>query len=195
MNEQLEVTNQVRTILSELAQACGLTAGKLLVLGTSTSEVAGKHIGTGGAMEVAEAIYNGVRDVQEKLGFDLAVQCCEHLNRALVVDRKLLQVYRSMGEEVAAVPVPKAGGSMGAYYYGQLKAPCLVEHIQADAAMDIGNTLIGMHMKRVAVPFRPSIRQVGGAHVTAAFARPKLIGGARAVYAPLMNHQADPSCD
>ncbi|MNM65657.1 hypothetical protein D3C81_771130 [compost metagenome] len=107
-------------------------------------------------------------------------QCCEHLNRALVLERELLERLRLT--EVSAVPVPKAGGSMAAGAYRRLKEPCLAETIEAHAGIDIGETMIGMHLRRVAVPFRPSIRYVGEARVNAAWSRPKLIGGERAVY-------------
>jgi uncharacterized protein (TIGR01440 family) len=174
------IVEDIETILSELVEAKGIGAGHLVVIGTSTSEVMGKHIGTAGAEEVAEKLYNGIEAVRRKHSFDLAFQCCEHLNRALVVDRSLLQRYPLI--EVSAVPVAKAGGSMAAHVYRKLAQPCLVESIQADAGIDIGDTFIGMHLRAVAVPIRPSIKQIGAAHVTMAYSRPKLIGGPRAVY-------------
>ncbi|CAM3458559.1 TIGR01440 family protein [Marinicrinis lubricantis] len=174
------ISDQVRSIAEQLAVQAKLGPGKLLVIGTSTSEVMGKHIGTAGATDVAEQIYRGLADVQKDCGFDLAFQCCEHLNRALVVSRQTLERYRL--EEVAAIPVPKAGGSMASYAYRHMEDACLVEQVQADAGIDIGLTLIGMHLKRVAVPFRPKVRQIGEALVSAAYTRPKLIGGERAVY-------------
>lgn len=180
MIETEEIRTRMAQIVKELAEARAIGAGSLIVIGCSTSEVAGNRIGTAGTMEVANALYAGIEEVRRVYGFDVAYQCCEHLNRALVVERR---VQRSRGlEEVAAVPVRRAGGSMAAYAYRQLNEPCLVETIQADGGVDIGDTLIGMHLRRVAVPFRPSIRTIGAAHVTAAFTRPKLIGGERAVY-------------
>lgn len=172
---------QVATIAEEVAAAANLGPGKLLVVGASTSEVAGKRIGTGGAEDIASELWAGIEQVRAQYGFDVAFQCCEHLNRALVVERAVLE--RLSLTEVAAVPVPKAGGSMAAVAYRRLSAPCLAEMLEAHAGIDIGETLIGMHLRRVAVPFRPSLRKVGQARVTAATTRPKLIGGERAVYA------------
>lgn len=167
-------------ILRELAAAADLKPGRLLVIGASTSEVAGRRIGTSGALEVAEQLLAGVREVQQEYGFDAVFQCCEHLNRALVLERAVLE---GLGlKEVGAVPVPKAGGSMAAAAFRSMKEPCLAETVEAHAGLDIGETLIGMHLRRVAVPFRPSLRYIGKARVNAAFTRPPLIGGERAVY-------------
>jgi len=188
MTELMDISNQVEKVVRETAEAGKLTAGQLLVIGTSTSEVIGRRIGTSGTLDIAEAIFNGIEAVRRKIGFWTAYQCCEHLNRALVVEREAMLKYRL--EEVSAVPVPKAGGSMAAYAYRHLREPCLVETIQAHAGIDIGETLIGMHLRRVAVPFRPSIRYIGEARVTAAITRPKLIGGERAVY----RLEADETC-
>jgi len=170
----------VETIIRELAAAGGLKAGQLLVIGVSTSEVLGKRIGTAGTLDAAARIFAGVEAARKDLGFVPAYQCCEHLNRALVIEADTAERYGL--EAVGAVPVPKAGGSMAAYAYRQFAQPCLVEELQAHAGLDIGDTLIGMHLRRVAVPVRPSIRAIGSAHVTMAYTRPKLIGGARAVY-------------
>lgn len=174
------IADQVETIVRELAAAGGLAVSQLLVIGVSTSEVLGHRIGTAGTVETAAQIYAGVEAARRELGFIPVYQCCEHLNRALVIDREAAERYGL--EPVGAVPVPKAGGSMAAYAYRQLKNPCLVETVQAHAGIDIGDTFIGMHLKRVAVPVRPSIRDIGEAHVTMAVTRPKLIGGSRAVY-------------
>ncbi len=174
------IAADVETIVRELAAAAGMKAGQLLVVGTSTSEVMGRRIGTSGTTEAAAAIYAGVEVARQAIGFEPLFQCCEHLNRALVVSR---QAAERLGlDEVSAVPIPGAGGSMAAYAYRQLPDACLVERVAAHAGIDIGDTLIGMHLRRVAVPVRPSIRAIGEAHVTMAYARPKLVGGARAVY-------------
>jgi uncharacterized protein (TIGR01440 family) len=175
------MADQVELILSELVLAGSIQAGQIIVFGTSTSEVMGSHIGTSGSVQVAEQLYQGIERVRNRIGFYPAFQCCEHLNRALLVEKEILQHYPAL-EQVSAIPVPKAGGSMAAYVYKQLQQPILVETIQAQAGLDIGGTLIGMHLRRVAVPFRPSIRLIGHAPVQAAFTRPKLIGGIRAVY-------------
>ncbi len=176
------IAEQVETVLRELAERGGIGAGKVVVVGASTSEVVGERIGTAGGEEIAAQLHRGIEAVRRELGFHVAYQCCEHLNRALVIEREWLALSREPLEEVHAVPVRTAGGSMAAYAYRQLRQPCLVETIAAHAGLDIGDTLIGMHLRRVAVPMRPSIRQIGEAHVTAAFTRPKYTGGPRAVY-------------
>jgi uncharacterized protein (TIGR01440 family) len=175
---------QAEQVLRELVQAGKIEAGQLLVIGTSTSEVLGHHIGTSGTEEVAEHLFAAIETVRAEVGFYPAFQCCEHLNRALVVEREVMTAYRL--EQVSVIPVPRAGGSMASYAYKNLPQACVVETIeaQAHAGIDIGGTLIGMHLKRVAVPLRPSIRMIGHAAVQMAYTRPKLIGGARAVYIP-----------
>jgi uncharacterized protein (TIGR01440 family) len=172
---------QIETVLDELVEAGRLRPGRLIVFGVSTSEVQGKRIGTAGAEAVAAALYEGVERARAKHGFVPVWQCCEHLNRALAMERDAAEALGLT--EVSAVPVPKAGGSMAAYAWRRMRDPCLVEAVAAHAGVDIGETLIGMHLRPVAVPFRPSIRQIGEARVIAAYTRPKLIGGARAVYA------------
>ncbi|MEK4345455.1 TIGR01440 family protein [Paenibacillus sp. FSL P4-0184] len=180
---ELSLTEATVTVLRELAEAGNLGSGKIVVLGVSTSEVAGVRIGTGGALEVARQLLEGARLVAAEKGFHLVYQCCEHLNRALVMERSLLE---SLGlNEVSAVPIPGAGGSMAAAAYRSMKDPVLAETIGAHAGLDIGETLIGMHLRRVAVPFRPTLRYIGAARVNAAWARPPLIGGERAVYRTL----------
>lgn len=179
-SHQPGLQEQTAAVLRELAIAGKLGPGQIVVIGTSTSEVAGKRIGTGGAFEVAQQLLDGIREVQQEFGFDTAFQCCEHLNRALVMERSVLT--RLGLTEVGAVPVPKAGGSMAAAAYRSLAEPCLAEHVQAHAGVDIGETMIGMHLRHVAVPFRTTLRYIGEARVTAALTRPKLVGGERAVY-------------
>jgi uncharacterized protein (TIGR01440 family) len=174
-------TEQVSTIVEELILAGRLTEGQLLVVGASTSEVIGEHIGKHGSMDVAKALFDGIQQTRKKHGVAIAFQCCEHLNRALVIERSWFN-HNPNCEEVRAIPVAKAGGSMAAYAYQHLDDPVLIESVKAQAGIDIGDTLIGMHLKAVAVPFRSSIRSIGQAHVTAAYTRPKLIGGQRAVY-------------
>ncbi len=170
----------VETVIRELAAAGGLRAKQLLVLGVSTSEVLGQRIGTSGTLDAAQAIYAGMEAARRDIGFYPVFQCCEHLNRALVMEREAAEQYGL--ELVHAIPVPKAGGSMAAYAFKNLPHACLTETVQAHAGIDIGDTFIGMHLHRVAVPLRPSIRSIGAAHLTMAYTRPKLIGGARAVY-------------
>ena len=171
---------ELETILEELNRQTELSSRHTLVVGCSTSEVAGRRIGTAGTAEVAAMIYRQLKKFQTVTGVHLAFQCCEHLNRALVVEREM--AIEKHLEEVSVIPVRTAGGSMASYAYEQMVDPVLVEFIKADAGIDIGDTFIGMHLKHVAVPVRASIRNVGHAHVTLAKTRPKLIGGARAVY-------------
>ncbi|WEK53979.1 MAG: TIGR01440 family protein [Candidatus Cohnella colombiensis] len=188
------IADQVEVVLAELVKAGGLHAGQFIVFGVSTSEVQGQHIGTSGAESVAAQIFEGAMRVQGKVGFHPIWQCCEHLNRALVVERSVAEAQG--WTEAAAVPVRKAGGSMAAFAYRQLKEPCLVEAVQVHAGIDIGETMIGMHLRPVAVPLRPSIRTIGSARVAMAYTRPKLIGGTRAVYAlPSEEESSSTTCD
>ncbi len=175
-----QIAKDLQIALSELLERKPLNERHILVIGSSTSEVLGIHIGKGGNVEVAAALFAAIRSVSDQYGFQLAFQCCEHLNRALVVERATLEYGRFT--EVTAVPIACAGGAMATYAYDHLQDPVLVENIQADAGIDIGDTFIGMHLKPVAVPVRSSIRQIGSAHFTMAITRPKLIGGERAVY-------------
>ncbi len=155
---------------------------KLLVVGCSSSEIAGGVIGRGSAYELGEAVAGAALAAGEKLGFAAAFQCCEHLNRALVIERA--EAERRGLEIVCAVPRMKAGGSLATAAYRALRDPVLVESIEADAGIDIGQTLIGMHLRHVAVPVRLSEKKIGQALVTAARTRPRLIGGERAKYTP-----------
>ncbi|MFC0272463.1 TIGR01440 family protein [Metabacillus herbersteinensis] len=171
---------QLTTILQDFEKQASFETSELLVVGCSTSEVIGEKIGTAGTMEVAAMIYDKLKQLQGRTGIDLAFQCCEHLNRALVVEREVAKKH--FLEKVTVIPVRKAGGAMATYAYQHAKDPVMVEKISADAGIDIGDTFIGMHLKPVAVPIRSSIKELGHAHVTMAKTRPKLIGGSRAVY-------------
>ncbi|MFB7638793.1 TIGR01440 family protein [Peribacillus butanolivorans] len=180
-SDELDIwKNQFRILLHEFQEEAALKEKQLLVIGCSTSEVIGKRIGTDGTIDVAGMIFSVMEDFQRKTGIQVAYQCCEHLNRALVLPRET--AVRRDYEEVSAVPVRTAGGSMATYAYQQWKDAIVVEHIKAEAGIDIGDTFIGMHLKHVAVPVRVSIKEIGHAHVTMAKTRPKLIGGERAVY-------------
>nr|WP_261180382.1 TIGR01440 family protein [Anaerobacillus sp. CMMVII] len=176
----MNIFEQITQALSDLESKMVFGQDHILLIGTSTSEVIGQHIGTSGTIEVAEAVFGALKKFQEKTRVHLAFQCCEHLNRAIVVEQKTQRQFTL--EEVSVIPVPKAGGSMAAYAYKQFEKPTVVEFIKADAGIDIGDTLIGMHLKHVAVPVRSQIKFIGKAHLTLAVTRPKLIGGARAVY-------------
>ncbi|NLV85843.1 MAG: TIGR01440 family protein [Clostridiales bacterium] len=167
-------------LIIELLNEAKPKKGDVIVIGCSTSEIVGEKIGQGSAPETAQAVLDGIVPHLSEKGLYLAAQCCEHLNRALVVERQLAE---NLGLEIVfAVPKPKAGGSFAAAAYESMAEPVLVEHIKAAAGMDIGETLIGMHLRDVAVPLRLSVKTLGQARVTAARTRPKLIGGARAQY-------------
>jgi uncharacterized protein (TIGR01440 family) len=180
---------QWQTILTEFRAQVPLSSEHIVVIGCSTSEVIGEKIGTAGTMEVAAMLFAELKKWRDETGVQLAFQCCEHLNRALVVEKKT--AIEKQLEMVTVIPVRSAGGAMAAYAYSQLEDPVVVEFIRADAGIDIGDTLIGMHLKHVAVPVRTSLRQIGYAHVTLAKTRPKLIGGERAVYS---QEKANISC-
>ena len=171
---------ELNTILTDFNDLVHLKKGQVLVVGCSTSEIIGQRIGTAGTEEVAEMVFRQLRKFQAKTEVQLAFQCCEHLNRALVVERKTAE--QKQLDEVTVVPVRTAGGAMASYAYQNLQDAAVVEFIKADAGIDIGDTLIGMQMKHVAVPVRVPQKTIGHAHVTLAKTRPKLIGGARAVY-------------
>jgi uncharacterized protein (TIGR01440 family) len=175
-----EVRQQVAEAAEALLAVAELRRGQVLVVGCSTSEVAGERIGTAGSERVAEAVLEPLWAVTQANGLYLACQCCEHLNRALVVQEEAAERYG--WEQVSVVPVPKAGGSFAARAMHHLPGATVIEEIQAHAGLDIGSTLIGMHLRRVAVPVRLSLNMVGHARLTAARTRPKLIGGERAVY-------------
>lgn len=175
-----EVRRQVATAVDELLNVALLQKSHVLVVGCSTSEVAGARIGTAGSEAVAEAILEPLWEVTQQRGIYLACQCCEHLNRALVVSQEAAERYN--WEQVSVIPVPKAGGAFAARAMRHMPGAVVVEEIRAHAGLDIGSTLIGMHLKRVAVPVRLSLDTIGNARLTAARTRPKLIGGERAVY-------------
>ena len=175
-----ELTNQAREVITELLEASGLKAGQLLVVGCSSSEIVGAHIGEGSSLDAAKAVFAGIYPVLQERGIALAAQCCEHLNRALIMER---EVAEKRGYEIVnVVPQIHAGGSFATTAYGAFQDPVAVEEIQADAGLDIGGTLIGMHLKRVAVPVRLSRTQIGQALILCARTRPKYIGGGRAHY-------------
>ena len=175
-----EITSQARTVVSELLDQANMKPGTLFVVGCSSSEMVGKRIGKGSSMDAAQAAFQGIYPVLQERGIHLAVQCCEHLNRALIMERA---VAEQKGYEIVNVmPQPHAGGSFAVTAWNALEDPVAVEAIQADAGIDIGGTLIGMHLRRVAVPVRTSLNHIGEAIVLCARTRPKYIGGPRAVY-------------
>ena len=169
---------QTKTALEELVTKANIKPGNVVVIGCSTSEVLGSKIGTNSSPDTAGQIFKGLYDCAKEHGFYLAIQCCEHLNRAIITERAAVPG----AEIVNVVPQPKAGGSLATAAYANFTDPVAVETIQADAGMDIGFTLIGMHLKKVAVPVRLENNHIGEAMIVAARTRPKFIGGIRAIY-------------
>lgn len=165
----------------EILDLATLKKGQLFVVGCSTSEVTGGRIGTTSSPETAQAVFAGIYCATQERGVYLAAQCCEHLNRVLILEMEAAERYGY--EEVNVVPQPKAGGSFATVAYQIFENPVAVEHIKANAGMDIGDTLIGMHLKDVAVPVRISRKTIGEAHIVCARTRAKFIGGSRAIYA------------
>lgn len=175
-----ELTIQAKTALSELLEQANLKPGNLLVIGCSSSEIMGEKIGKGSSLDAAKAVFEGVYPLLREKGIYLAVQCCEHLNRSLIVERELAE--KKGYEIVNVVPQLHAGGSFAVTAFECFEDAVAVESVCADAGMDIGDTLIGMHLKRVAVPVRVSIKKIGQANLVCARTRPKYVGGPRAAY-------------
>ena len=172
------IYRQTRAAVEELCSRAGLSAGNIIVVGCSTSEVLGSRIGTNSSPETAGEIFRALHDCTESRGLYLAIQCCEHLNRAIITERRAVP----FAEPVNVVPQPKAGGSLATQAYAGFEEPVALEEIRADAGLDIGFTMIGMHLKKVAVPLRLENNKIGEATVLAARTRPKFIGGERAHY-------------
>ena len=175
-----QVRQESAAAARQLAEAARLHKGQIVVVGCSTSEVVGHRVGSWSTPEVGQAIFDGLHSVFGPMGVYIAAQCCEHLNRALIVEEEALRAYRL--DRVNVVPQPKAGGSFATAAYHGFQHPVALEEIRADAGLDIGGTLIGMHLKKVAVPVRLEQNRVGQAMVLAARVRPKYIGGERAIY-------------
>ena len=174
----MTIIEQCEQATNELVEVAKLKKGDIVVVGCSTSEVVGSKIGTNSDPDTAKNIFDGIYKVLKRKGIYLAVQCCEHLNRAIVTEKEAV-----LGAEIVnVIPQKKAGGSLATVAYQSFKNPVVVEEIKADAGMDIGDTFIGMHLKKVAVPVRISIKSIGEAHLTLARVRPKFIGGVRAIY-------------
>ena len=174
----MTVKEQAALAAVQLVEAAKLNKGSIVVVGCSTSEVVGSKIGTDSQPDVAKELFDGIYEVLSQQGIYLAAQCCEHLNRAIIVEAEAVNGL----DIVNVVPQPKAGGSFATAAYAAFKQPVAVEEIKADAGLDIGGTLIGMHLKKVAVPLRLDIKNIGEASLAAARTRPKFIGGVRAQY-------------
>lgn len=177
---QFDIKQACASAADELCRRANIRKGDLVVVGCSTSEVQGQRIGSAGTLEIASQILDGLQAGLAPYGGILVTQCCEHLNRALVLPRQ--DAERLGLAEVCVLPQQHAGGSLSTVYYASLRDPFVAEAVSAKAGLDIGNTLIGMHLRRVAVPLRLEIRTIGEAYLNAAYTRPPLIGGARAKY-------------
>ncbi len=172
------IKNAALEAITELCQVANIKAGQIVVIGCSTSEVDGGTIGKNSNFDLGTLLFETINGYLNERGIFLAAQCCEHLNRAIVIERAALKG----AAEVCVVPQPKAGGSFATAAFKGFSEPAVVENISADAGIDIGLTLIGMHLKEVAVPVRLKTKKIGNALITAAYTRPKFIGGERAVY-------------
>ena len=175
-----KIKNDAIAAVTELLAVAGLKPGDLLVIGCSSSEMVGEKIGTHSSGDAAAALADAVLPLLQEAGVYVAVQCCEHLNRALVLEAAAAEKFGY--DPVNVVPQPKAGGSFATAVWGRLEQPVAVEHIRAHAGLDIGGTLIGMHLREVAVPVRLGVKTIGEASILCARTRPKFIGGVRAVY-------------
>ena len=175
-----KIVEESRKMIEEFLSVVPMSKGEILVVGCSSSEIVGETIGKGSDFNTAKAVYEGIAPILNEKGLFLAAQCCEHLNRALVVERECAEKYGL--EIVCVVPKMKAGGSFATTAYENFNSPVVVEAIKAHAGVDIGSTLIGMHLRHVAVPVRLSVKKLGEANVTFARTRPKYIGGPRAEY-------------
>lgn len=175
-----EEKKQAKQIINEFIEKSGLKKNDVLIIGCSSSEIIGSDIGKGSSLEAAQAVFEAIYPVLKEKGIFLACQCCEHLNRAIITEKKVAEMKGL--EIVNVVPQPKAGGSFATTAYNTFEEPVALEHIKADAGIDIGDTLIGMHLKDVAVPVRLSLRKIGFANVVCARTRAKFIGGERAHY-------------
>lgn len=173
-----EIIKSTSSAALELCTKAALKAGQTVIVGCSTSEIAGERIGTCSSLEIGEAVVKALAGVFSLRGIYLAAQCCEHLNRVIIIEREAASGY----DIVNAVPFPGAGGAFASAAYRFFGEPVAIESIKADAGLDIGGTLIGMHLKRVAVPLRLETTSIGLARLTAARTRPPLIGGSRAQY-------------
>ncbi len=173
-----DLTKQAENVTREIIEKAGLNRGQILVVGCSSSEVCGDKIGSNSNLEAAQAVFQGIYEVLHGKGIYLAAQCCEHLNRAIIVEREAVP----FSDIVNVVPQPKAGGSFATTAYKTFSNPVSIEEIKADAGIDIGGTLIGMHMKKVAVPVKLENNKIGETNVLAARVIPKFIGGERAAY-------------
>ena len=175
-----EIKEQTREIVTELLETARMEPEQILVVGCASSEIASYRIGSHSSEEIGQAVFDIIYEETSARGIYLAAQCCEHLNRALILESAAAKLYGY--EPVNVVPQLKAGGSFATAAYKGFEHPVAVEHIRAHAGIAIGDTFIGMHLRSVAVPGRTARKEIGGAHVTCARTRLKFIGGSRACY-------------
>ena len=175
-----EIKEQTREIVTELLETARMEPEQILVVGCSSSEIASYRIGSHSSEEIGQAVFDVIYEETSARGIYLAAQCCEHLNRALILESAAAKLYGC--EPVNVVPQLKTGGSFATAAYKGFEHPVAVEHIRAHAGIDIGDTFIGMHLRSVAVPVRTARKEIGGGHVTCARTRLKFIGGSRACY-------------
>ena len=175
-----EIREKAEALVLEVLEQAGLKEGSVFVVGCSSSTVCGQGYGKASSMDIAQALFDGIYPKLRERGIYLAAQCCEHLNRAIITSECVAQ--KQNREIVNVVPQPKAGGSFATITYNTVDDPVAVEHIKADAGIDIGGTMIGMHMHNVVVPMRISLRKIGEAPIICARHRPKYVGGQRAIY-------------
>ena len=174
------IKQQAESVIREFLEISKMRAGEILVIGCSSSEIVGETIGHGSSLEAAQAVFHAIYPILREKGIFLAAQCCEHLNRALIIEGACAEKYGL--DPVCVIPQPKAGGSFATTAWNSFDAPVAVEHIRAHGGLDIGGTLIGMHLREVAVPVRLSTDRIGDARLLCARTRPKYIGGSRAKY-------------
>lgn len=175
-----EIVKEAESAINGILSSTNLKKGDIFVVGCSSSEILGSKIGKGSSFEAARLVYNVIAPKLAEKGIYLAAQCCEHLNRAIVIESECAEKYGY--EPVAVIPQPKAGGSFATITYENMKNAVVVETISAHAGIDIGGTLIGMHLRKVAVPLRVDVKKIGEANIICAYTRPKYIGGSRAIY-------------
>ena len=175
-----EIAEQAKTAVSELIKAANLKKDDIMVIGCSSSEIGGHKIGSFSNVEIANSVFNAIYPLLKENGIYLAAQCCEHLNRSIIIEKEA--ALKNRLEIVNVIPRPKAGGSFATAAHTNFENPTAVEEVKAQAGIDIGGTLIGMHLAKVAVPVRLSVSKIGEANIVCARTRPKFVGGGRAWY-------------
>ena len=172
-----QIEKDAKRVTLELLQAAKLDPKDAVVIGGSTSEIVGEHLGSNTNLEVAKAVVKTIVNVLKEKDIYPVIQSCEHINRALVVEREYAKLHNL--EPVNVIPVETAGGGFSTAAMEILDDPVVVERVGVDAGIDIGDVFIGMHIKNVGVVVRSDIKQIGKAHLSMIRTRLKLIGGDR----------------